>query len=80
MNAGYIHQGTIEESSPAEIQRQFDTNVFGLVSTSTYLSLCLQCINLMHQISDKQCKGLLTTFAGPEKRYYSDNGINRRLA
>lgn len=32
MNAGYMHQGTIEESTPAEIQKQFDTNVFGLVS------------------------------------------------
>jgi len=31
-NAGYGHEGTLEESSLAEMQRQFDVNVFGAVA------------------------------------------------
>jgi len=33
VNAGYIQQGILEETSPADIQRQFDTNVFGVINT-----------------------------------------------
>ena len=36
VNAGYIQQGILEETSPADIQRQFDTNVFGVVSRRTH--------------------------------------------
>jgi NAD(P)-dependent dehydrogenase (short-subunit alcohol dehydrogenase family) len=32
-NAGYGHEGTMEESSMAELRRQFDVNVFGAVAT-----------------------------------------------
>jgi NAD(P)-dependent dehydrogenase (short-subunit alcohol dehydrogenase family) len=32
-NAGYGHEGTIEESSMADLRRQFDVNVFGAVAT-----------------------------------------------
>lgn len=32
-NAGYGHEGTIEESSMEQYRRQFDVNVFGAVST-----------------------------------------------
>jgi NAD(P)-dependent dehydrogenase (short-subunit alcohol dehydrogenase family) len=31
-NAGYAHQGPIEETTRAEMVRQFDTNVFGLLT------------------------------------------------
>lgn len=31
-NAGYGHEGTLEESSLAEMERQFDVNVFGAVA------------------------------------------------
>jgi NAD(P)-dependent dehydrogenase (short-subunit alcohol dehydrogenase family) len=32
-NAGYGHEGTLEESTMDELRRQFDVNVFGAVST-----------------------------------------------
>jgi NAD(P)-dependent dehydrogenase (short-subunit alcohol dehydrogenase family) len=32
-NAGYGHEGTIEESTMADLRRQFDVNVFGAVAT-----------------------------------------------
>jgi NAD(P)-dependent dehydrogenase (short-subunit alcohol dehydrogenase family) len=32
-NAGYGHEGTFEESTMAELRRQFDVNVFGAVAT-----------------------------------------------
>jgi len=31
-NAGYGHEGTIEESPLADLRRQFDVNVFGAVA------------------------------------------------
>jgi NAD(P)-dependent dehydrogenase (short-subunit alcohol dehydrogenase family) len=33
VNAGYGHEGVIEESSMAQLRRQFDVNVFGAVAT-----------------------------------------------
>ena len=33
-NAGYGHLGAFEESTPAEVRQQFDTNVFGLMEVT----------------------------------------------
>jgi NAD(P)-dependent dehydrogenase (short-subunit alcohol dehydrogenase family) len=33
VNAGYGHEGTLEETSMADVRRQFDVNVFGAVAT-----------------------------------------------
>jgi NAD(P)-dependent dehydrogenase (short-subunit alcohol dehydrogenase family) len=59
-NAGYGHEGTMEESSMDELRRQFDVNVFGSVATIKAALPFLRSRRAGHIIGITSMAGLMT--------------------
>lgn len=67
-NAGYGHEGVLEESSIADMQRQFDTNVFGAVAMIKAVLPGMRARRAGHIINVTSMAGFITF---PGITYYS---------
>ncbi|WP_188566835.1 oxidoreductase [Undibacterium terreum] len=81
-NAGYGHEGTLEESPLAEMQRQFDVNVFGAVAVIKAVLPGMRKRRSGHIINVTSMAGMVTF---PGIAYYSGSkfaleGISEALA
>jgi NAD(P)-dependent dehydrogenase (short-subunit alcohol dehydrogenase family) len=81
-NAGYGHEGTIEESSMEELRRQFDVNVFGAVAVIKAVVPHMRQRRAGHIFTISSMGGL-TTFPGVGFYHgskYALEGISETLA
>jgi NAD(P)-dependent dehydrogenase (short-subunit alcohol dehydrogenase family) len=82
VNAGYGHEGILEESSMAEVRQQFDVNVFGAVATIKAVLPGMRTRRAGH-IFTVTSMGGLTTFPGLAFYHgskYALEGITETLA
>ena len=83
-NAGYGHEGTLEESSLSEMQHQFDVNVFGAVAMIKAVLPAMRTrrsghiINITSMGGLSRCPALPTTAAASSRSKESPKHLERK--